>query len=174
MTGTLWGKKPVTSGGWHTPVIQAIQEAEVGDSQVQNQLIGIEEMALPLKALIVLAEESGLVPCTYTKVHSHLYLQSNRIWSSLLASVGIKYTSSAHTCIQANIHTHKTKSLLKTTKKASWTPELDPVLKEEEEEEEKGGSRSTLKEYLALLFWFLFFKTRRLCVGLEPLLDLAL
>lgn len=79
MAGTLRGKKPVTGSGWHTPVIQAIQEAEVGDSQVQNQLPGAEEMAPPLKASIVLEKESGLVPCTYTKVHSHLYLQSKRI-----------------------------------------------------------------------------------------------
>lgn len=57
MAGTLRGKKPVTGSGWHTPVIQAIQEAEVGDSQVQNQLPGAEEMAPPLKASIVLAEE---------------------------------------------------------------------------------------------------------------------
>lgn len=60
------------------PVTPATQEAEVGESQVQNQPVrAAGEMTLPRN--VALMEEPGSVPRTYMKAYGHLQLQSKRI-----------------------------------------------------------------------------------------------
>lgn len=72
--GTLMREEAIIQWG-RTPVIPAIQEADVGGSLVQNQPAGTRDMVLRLKALTALAGELGLVPSTYMEAHNHLQLQ---------------------------------------------------------------------------------------------------
>lgn len=58
IAGTLMREEASIEWG-HIPVIPTIQEAEVGESQVQNQPAGTREMDLQLKALIALARGAG-------------------------------------------------------------------------------------------------------------------
>lgn len=54
-------------------------------------------MALQLRALAVLAEETGLVPRTRMTAQQHLQLQFQDILHPLLTSVGTRHTCSALT-----------------------------------------------------------------------------
>jgi hypothetical protein len=61
----------------------------------ESKCIGAGEMARGLRALIALAEDTGLIPSTHMMAHNHPELWFQRIQSSLLTSVDPRHKHAA-------------------------------------------------------------------------------
>lgn len=59
------------------------------------------EMAQWLREPAILVEDQSLLLSIHTIAYNHLHLCFQRIWHLLLAAIGTRHTSSAHTYVQA-------------------------------------------------------------------------